>query len=92
MHPPGPLLSDLAGMDEARKWGEALAQDLTDFTAGRLAWSEVDPGCVLHGPPGTGKTTFGNALAATCKVPLVTTSFGQWQSADDGHLGTLIAP
>ena len=39
VHPPVPLLSDLAGMDEARKWGEALAQDLKDFTAGRLAWS-----------------------------------------------------
>lgn len=89
--PAGPLLSELAGMAEARKWGEALAQDLADYRAGRLQWSEVDPGCVLHGPPGTGKTTFGKALAATCKVPLVKTSFGEWQSAGEGHLGTLTA-
>jgi cell division protease FtsH len=87
----GPLLSDLAGMDEARKWGESLVQDMRDYMAGRLDWSEVDPGCVLHGPPGTGKTTFGKALAATCKIPLVTTSFGEWQSSGEGHLGTLLS-
>lgn len=89
--PAGPLLSDLAGMDEARQWGEGLAQDLRDYLAGRLDWSEVDPGCVLHGPPGTGKTTFGKALASTCKLPLVASSFGEWQSSGEGHLGTLLS-
>jgi ATP-dependent Zn protease len=59
--------------------------------AGRLDWNEVDPGCVLHGPPGTGKTTFGKALAATCKLPLVASSFGEWQSSGEGHLGTLLS-
>ena len=89
-HPPVPQLRELAGMAEARKWGEAVAQDMSDYIAGRLEWSEVDPGCVLHGPPGTGKTTFGKALAATCGIKLVTTSFGEWQSSAEGHLGTLL--
>ncbi|MEQ1671526.1 MAG: hypothetical protein ABL893_11760, partial [Hyphomicrobium sp.] len=55
--PTGPLLSQLSGMAEARAWGESLLLALTEYYAGRIQWSDVDPGCVLHGPPGTGKTT-----------------------------------
>ena len=76
--PAGPLLSQLAGMDDARAWGEALAADLALYKAGKLDWSEIDPGCVLHGPPGTGKTTFARALAASAKVPLIATSYADW--------------
>lgn len=76
--PEGPLLSQLAGMPEARAWGEALIQDLVLYKAGRLAWSEIDPGCVLYGPPGTGKTTLARAIAATAKVPLIATSYADW--------------
>lgn len=76
--PAGPLLDQLAGMDEARAWGEALAADLALYKAGKLDWSEIDPGCVLHGPPGTGKTTFARALAASAKVPLIATSYADW--------------
>lgn len=76
--PAGPLLSQLAGMDDARTWGEALAADLALYKAGKLDWSEIDPGCVLHGPPGTGKTTFARALAASAKVPLIATSYANW--------------
>src|SRR5256885_6488107 len=63
--PTGPLLKELQGMADARIWGEQLAQDLADYLAKRIPWSAVDRGAVLHGEPGTGKTT---ALAATCKV------------------------
>ena len=86
-------MADLAGMTEARQWGEATARDLALYKQGKLAWKDIDPGCLLYGPPGTGKTTYAKALAATCGVPLVATSFSEWQSADEGHLGTLtIAP
>lgn len=86
-------LAMLHGMDEVVRWGEALARDLADYRAGRLAWADVDRGCLLHGPPGTGKTTAAKALAGTCGVPLVTGSFARWQAAGtlDAMLKAMIA-
>lgn len=86
--PERPLLSQLAGMPEARAWGEALAQDIALYKAGRIAWSDIDAGCVLYGPPGTGKTTFARAIAATAKVPLIATSYAEW--ARGTHYGAQI--
>ena len=80
-------LDDLHGMDEAIIWGRALATDLREYLQGRLAWSDVDRGVLLVGPPGTGKTTFARALASTCGVPLIVASLYRWQSM--GHLGDL---
>lgn len=89
--PDGPKIESLAGMAEARAWAEDLARDLALYRASKLRWSDLDPGCVLHGPPGTGKTTFAKALAATCRLPLIATTYGDWQGDKDGHLGSTIA-
>jgi len=83
-------LRDLAGMAEARAWGESLASDIALFRKRGIQWPDIDPGCVLHGPPGTGKTTYARALAASCGLPLIATNFSEWQSAGEGHLGSVI--
>jgi cell division protease FtsH len=84
-----PTLQELPGMGAATDWGFDLAQDLGDWAAGRLPWRDVDRGILLYGNPGTGKTTFAKALAATCGVPLIAGSIARWQAA--GHLGDLLA-
>jgi len=86
----GSSLATLPGMQEAVRWGEDLARDLAAYAAGQLPWRDVDRGCLLSGPPGTGKTTFAKALAASCDVPLVAASYSSWQSSRDGHLGDLL--
>ena len=88
---PAPGLDGLHGMAEAVAWGRAAARDLRAYAAGTLAWSEVDRGALLAGPPGTGKTTFAKRFAAECGVPLVATSYTEWSSAGrEGHAGELM--
>jgi cell division protease FtsH len=80
-------LDNLHGADDAVKWGRSLAIDMAAYSAGELSWDDVDRGCLLSGPPGCGKTTFAKALAASCGLPLTASSYSEWQSIKDGHLG-----
>ncbi len=83
--PHGRLLDDLSGYGEAKFWGQRLVKVLGAWKRGEINWGDMDRGVLLAGPPGSGKTTFASALAASCDVPLVSGSAAKWQA--EGHLG-----
>jgi ATP-dependent Zn protease len=82
-----PTLHDLHGLGEAREFGLRLVDDLHDYKAGLIPWAAVAKSVLIWGPPGTGKTMFARALAKTANVNFTATSYSEWQSSKDGHLG-----
>lgn len=86
----GPSLAKFAGAKAARGWAERLLRDLADYKSGGIRWEDVDRGAVLCGPTGTGKTTLVRAIAAASGLPLIVTSYRDWMSLKEGHLGNLL--
>ncbi len=89
----GPRLSELEGLGEARQIAEDLIEDIQAARADEISWSAVDPGLLLIGAPGTGKTTLARAIARECGIKFVVASAAGWQSAGylDAHLRAMRA-
>lgn len=78
----------LSGYGKAKTWALDLKADLADYRTGSLAWADMSTKVLLHGAPGTGKTTFARALCNSLQVPLVVTSVSTWLQG--GHLNDVI--
>ena len=76
-------LSEMTGFGEAGAWGIQAAADIRAYAEGRLAWSEVDRGVLVSGPPGSGKTTFAKSFALECgpSVDFAVTTYTDWSAA-----------
>ena len=87
-----PDLIDAVGYGEASAWGLALKADIVRSRADPAAVSieAITRSLLLVGPPGVGKTFFARILAKSCGIPLITTSYGEWQGAGTGHLGEVM--
>jgi cell division protease FtsH len=83
----GPLLSEMHGLGPAKAIGLEIVAALRAYAAGELAWADCPKGLLISGPPGTAKTTFARALCREASVNFVASSYAQWQSHGEGHLG-----
>jgi len=85
-----PQLEEAAGYGAARDWGLDLKRDIDDLRAGKIGWSEIDRGVVLHGPPGTGKTLFAQILGQSCGLPTIVSSVADFFGNSPGDLDGVI--
>ena len=87
----GLLLSEMHGLGRAKDVGLEIANALRAYAAGQLSWADCPRGLLISGPPGVAKTSYAAALAREASVNFIATSYAQWQSNRDGHLGAVTA-
>lgn len=85
-----PLLGALHGYGRVMTWAEGFLRDLEAWRAGTLSWADVSRTCCMASRPGLGKTSFVRSLAKTAKLPLFSTSVGDWFSNSSGHLDAVL--
>lgn len=85
-----PRLEDAIEYGEAREWAMSLRDDIADYRKGTISGHDLDKGCVLHGPPGTGKSLLAQMLGEACGVPVVVSSLGEMFAQTQGYLNEMI--
>jgi hypothetical protein len=85
-----PSLEGAIEYGDARRWALDLRQDLADLKAGRVAAGALDRGCLFYGPPGSGKSLLAQMIGEACRVPLISSSVGDWFAKGPGYLGDVI--
>lgn len=87
----GPRIEDLHGYGAARDWGLLLRDEIAALRRGELSFRELSqPAAVLAGPPGSGKTSFGRALARSCGIAFVESSVASWFEHGSGYLDSVV--
>ncbi|WP_157598666.1 AAA family ATPase [Tateyamaria omphalii] len=85
--PPVPrrTLDDVCGLPNVTEELRHLVEDVRQWQADELDWSDVSASILLHGPPGVGKTMIAEAIAGSTGATFISTSYAEAQKA--GHLG-----
>jgi cell division protease FtsH len=76
-----PPLDQAVGYGDALAWGLSLKSDIERRRANPATVSidTITRSLLLAGPPGVGKTFFARVVAKTCQIPIITTSYGDFQ-------------
>ena len=82
-------LDRLTGYGEAHVWAMRTAVDIARVRRGEMK-AQLLEGAVLHGPPGTGKSTLARSLAQEAGVIFGETSVGEWFANGSGFLDSVI--
>lgn len=74
----GVMLSDVAGIDAIKYEVEEIVKFLKNPETFQEVGAKIPRGCLLSGPPGTGKTMIAKAIANEAGVPFISCSASQF--------------
>ncbi|MCC5960668.1 MAG: AAA family ATPase [Rhodobacteraceae bacterium] len=76
----GPGFDDFPLSFSVRAPLDQLINDMQDWRAGKIGWSDVQRGILLYGPPGCGKTEIPRLIARSVDIPVLAASMSSWQA------------